>query len=150
VIRPAKFYVSTGGVLKIDGAAVIISASNGINPSLDGQQRLGNITSKWSIVYATKLNNGANITIPNVAGEMAVKSVNTTITLTAASWSNGSQTVSVSGITSTGVVFVSPDPTDQADYVAAGILCTSQTTNSLTFTCDTTPSSDIDVVVVQM
>ena len=76
--------------------------------------------------------------------------VNTTITLTAAGWSNGSQTVSVSGITSTGVVFVSPDPTDQADYVAAGILCTSQATDSLTFTCDTTPSSDIDVVVVQM
>lgn len=76
--------------------------------------------------------------------------VNTTITLTAAGWSNGSQTVSVSGITSTGVVFVSPDPTDQADYVAAGILCTAQATDSLTFTCDTTPSSDIDVVVVQM
>lgn len=76
--------------------------------------------------------------------------VNTTITLTAAGWSNGSQTVSVSGITSTGVVFVSPDPTDQADYTTAGILCTSQATDSLTFTCDTTPSSDISVVVVQM
>lgn len=76
--------------------------------------------------------------------------VNTTITLTAAGWSNGSQTVSVSGITSTGVVFVSPDPTDQADYTTAGIICTAQATDSLTFTCDTTPSSDIDVVVVQM
>lgn len=74
--------------------------------------------------------------------------VNTTITLTAAGWSNGSQTVSVSGITSTGVVFVSPDPTDQADYTSAGILCTAQAAGTLTFTCDTVPSGDIDVNVV--
>lgn len=76
--------------------------------------------------------------------------VATTITLTAAGWSNGSQTVSVSGITSTGVVFVSPDPTDQADYTTAGILCTAQATDSLTFTADTTPTNDIDVVVVML
>lgn len=76
--------------------------------------------------------------------------VNTTITLTAAGWSNGSQTVSVSGITSTGVVFVSPDPTDQADYTTAGILCTSQATDLLEFTCTNTPTNDIDVVVVML
>lgn len=76
--------------------------------------------------------------------------VNTTITLTAAGWSNGSQTVSVSGITSTGVVFVSPDPTDQADYTSAGILCTAQSAGSLEFTCDTVPSGDIDVNVVML
>lgn len=98
-------------------------------------------------------NNNGNFELMSADGTIPtarLTKVNTTITLTAAGWSNGSQTVSVSGITSTGVVFVSPDPTDQTDYTTAGIICTAQATDSLTFTCDTTPSSDIDVVVVQM
>lgn len=74
--------------------------------------------------------------------------VNTTITLAAADWSSNTQTVSVSGVTSTSVVLVAPDPSDTADYVAAGILCTSQTTDSLTFTATTTPTNDIDVNIV--
>lgn len=77
-------------------------------------------------------------------------SVNTTVTLAAADWSAGTQTVTVNGITATSVVWVSPDPSDQADYVAGGILCTAQAANSLTFTASTTPTNDIDVVVVAM
>lgn len=76
--------------------------------------------------------------------------VNTTITLAAADWSSNTQTVTVNGVTSTSVVFVAPDPADTTDYVSAGILCTAQGTNSLTFTATTTPSTDIDVVVVAM
>lgn len=76
--------------------------------------------------------------------------VNTTVTLTAANWSGNSQTVSVTGVTATGVVFVNPDPTDQADYTSAGIVCSAQGTGTLTFTCDTTPTNDIDVVVVML
>jgi len=74
--------------------------------------------------------------------------VNTTITLTAAGWSSNTQTVSVTGVSSSSVVFVAPDPSDTTDYVAAGILCTSQATNSLTFTATTTPTNDIDVNIV--
>lgn len=74
--------------------------------------------------------------------------VNTTITLTAAGWSSNTQTVTVTGMTATGVVMVSPDPTDQSAYTSAGIICTSQATNSLTFTATTTPTSDIVVNVV--
>lgn len=76
--------------------------------------------------------------------------VNSTITLTAAGWSSNTQTVNVTGMTATGVVLVSPDSTDQADYTSAGILCTSQATNSLTFTATTTPTADIDVNVVML
>ncbi|MBQ3990639.1 MAG: hypothetical protein II630_07320, partial [Bacteroidales bacterium] len=76
--------------------------------------------------------------------------VNTTITLAAADWSSNTQTVTVNGVTSTSIVWVSPDPTDQSAYVSAGILCSAQGTDSLTFTATTTPSADIDVVVVAM
>ena len=76
--------------------------------------------------------------------------VNSTITLTAAGWSSNTQTVTVTGMTATGVVLVSPDPTDQADYTSAGIICTAQATDSLTFTATSTPSADIDVNVVML
>lgn len=76
--------------------------------------------------------------------------VNTTITLASANWSSNSQTVSVTGITATGIVFVSPDPTDQSAYTSAGIICSAQGSGTLSFTCDTTPSADIDVVVVML
>lgn len=76
--------------------------------------------------------------------------VNDTITLTAAGWSNGSQTVTVTGMTATGVVLVSPDPTDQSAYTSAGIIATSQSTDSITFTATSTPSADIDVNIVML
>lgn len=79
-----------------------------------------------------------------------ITKVNSTITLAAAGWSSNTQTVTVNGVTSTSVVFVAPDPADTTDYVSAGILCTAQGSNSLTFTATTTPSADIDVVVVAM
>ena len=76
--------------------------------------------------------------------------VNTTITLAAADWSSNTQTVNVTGMTATGIAFVSPDPNDQAAYTSNGLLCTNQTTDSLTFTATTTPSSDIVVNVVML
>jgi len=76
--------------------------------------------------------------------------VNTTITLASADWSSNSQTVNVTGMTATGVVFPCPIPADQADYTAAGIICSAQAAGTLTFTCDTVPSGDIDVTVVMM
>lgn len=76
--------------------------------------------------------------------------VNTAITLTSAGWSSNTQTVNVTGMTATGIVFPSPDPADQADYTSAGILCTAQAAGTLTFTCDTVPSNDIDVNIVML
>lgn len=76
--------------------------------------------------------------------------VSTTTTLSSASWSNNSQTVSVSGVTADNIVFVSPAPASAADYASAGILCTAQAANSLTFTCESTPSNNISVNIVIM
>jgi len=76
--------------------------------------------------------------------------VNTTITLAAANWSSNTQTVNVTGMTATGVVFPSPDPADQSAYTGAGILCTAQGSGTLTFTCTSVPSADIDVNVVML
>lgn len=111
---------------------------------------LGKSDSAWKTVYAQKLNNGADIAIPTTGGTMAVIGVNTTATLAVADWSSSTQTVTVSGVTATSVVFVSPAPASASDYASAGILCTAQAADSLTFTCTTTPTSAITVNVVCM
>lgn len=72
----------------------------------------------------------------------------TTATLTVAGWSSNTQTITVNGVTSSNVVIVSPQPLSAGDYASAGILCTAQNTNSLTFTCTQTPSNAIDLSIV--
>ena len=70
------------------------------------------------------------------------------VTLTSNWWNNSNQTVTATGVTSTNTIIVSPVPADISDYTDAGIYCSAQGTDSLTFTCSTTPSGDIEVNVV--
>jgi len=79
-------------------------------------------------------------TIPSVSG--------IAVTLAVADWANSTQTVTATGVTASNNVVVSPAPTSTDDYVSAGILCTAQASNSLTFTCTTTPSTAINVNVL--
>ena len=71
-----------------------------------------------------------------------------TITLTTSGWSNNTQTVSSSGVTTTNLVQVSPDPTSLKEYGSCGVYCSAQGTDSLTFTCDTVPTNNLTVNVV--
>lgn len=71
-----------------------------------------------------------------------------TVTLASASWSSQSITVSATGVTASNTVIVSPNPSDYSDYTDAEIYCSAQGSGTLTFTCGTTPSNDIDVNVV--
>lgn len=71
-------------------------------------------------------------------------------TLAVADWSSNTQTVSVTGVTASNIVIVSPAPASAADYAAAGIVCTAQAAGELTFTCTTVPSNAITVNVIIM
>ena len=71
-----------------------------------------------------------------------------TATLAVASWSSGAQTVTVSGVTASNTVFIAPAPASQEVYTAAGIICTTQAANKLTFTCAETPTAAVTVNVV--
>ena len=75
-------------------------------------------------------------------------STGTTASLVVANWSSNTQTVNVTGVTASNNVIVAPAPASQADYTAAGIICTAQANNSLTFSCQTVPSSAITVNVL--
>lgn len=153
----AKYNNSDGTAASIGSTSIGTLRFSGTSATFDGNvyasmtgKHLGTTSTKWDTIYVTKINNGSDITVPNVTGELAVKQVNATITLTAAGWSSNTQTVNVTGMTATGVVMVSPDPTDQSAYTSAGILCTAQAAGTLTFTCDTVPSGDLSVNVVML
>ena len=75
-------------------------------------------------------------------------SASATTTLAVNDWSSNTQTVNVTGVTANNNVIVAPAPASQADYSAAGILCTAQGAGTLTFTCTSTPSSAITVNVL--
>ena len=72
-----------------------------------------------------------------------------TVTLTTAGWRKGEQSVTVNGIladSSAQIVDVCPANKPSADrWAAAGVWCTSQAANSLTFSCDSVPTEDINV-----
>lgn len=120
--------------------AIQINASTSVKTNSDANTfKVGNANGNFELM-------SADGTIPTAR----LTKVNSTITLTAAGWSSNTQTVNVTGMTATGVVMVSPDPTDQADYTSAGIICSAQAAGTLTFTCDTVPSGDIDVNVVML
>ena len=70
------------------------------------------------------------------------------ITLEANSWANNTQTVTFTGVTASNIVIVGATPSSTQAYGDAGIICTAQATNSLTFTCEVVPTTAIEVNVV--
>ena len=73
------------------------------------------------------------------------------VTLSASGWSSNTQTVTVSGVSADETAqLIQPMPAiaSQAAYMAAGIYCSGQAANSLTFTCQTAPTENITVYVV--
>lgn len=70
------------------------------------------------------------------------------VVLDSSDWSNNTQTVTASGVTNLGNVLVTYDPASRADWLAADIYCSAQATDSLTFTCSTTPTTNITAYVL--
>lgn len=73
------------------------------------------------------------------------------ITLSASFWSNNAQTVMVSGVLADETKqLIQPMPAiaSQDAYISAGIICSGQAADSLTFTCTTVPTEDISLFVV--
>ena len=98
---------------------------------------------KIDAAYATLSNN-----ISTISNNKQAKHKTATASLTVAGWSSDSQTVTVTGVTASNTVIVSPAPADMSKYIDAEIVCTAQTSNKLTFTATTTPTSAITVNVV--
>lgn len=75
----------------------------------------------------------------------------TRISLTTSGWSNNEKQVNVSGVSATEsaqLIQIVPELASLSAYMECGILCTAQTTDYLTFTCETVPTNTIYVYVV--
>lgn len=70
--------------------------------------------------------------------------------LSSSNWSNMEQTVSASGVTANNTIILSSAPANHVAYGEAGIYCSAQGENTLTFTCSETPSTNLTVNVLIM
>lgn len=66
-----------------------------------------------------------------------------TITLPASGWSGNQQTVTATGVTADNAVTPSPAPASWEAAGAAGVRCTAQGADSLTFACSEPPAEDL-------
>lgn len=71
-----------------------------------------------------------------------------TATLPLANWSSNSQTVTATGATSSNLIQVSPSPSSATAWASAGVLCSAQGTNVLTFTCSSVPATTLTANIV--
>lgn len=78
----------------------------------------------------------------------AEKSVAVSVTIAVADWANNTCTKSVSGVTSSNNIIVSPDPTSFFTYGDAQIRATAQGSGTVTFTCEAVPSESVTVIVL--
>jgi hypothetical protein len=74
-----------------------------------------------------------------------LNSVETTILST--DWSTNEAELTISGITSGSVIWVSPTPASYDDFVNNKVQAVSQDLNTLVFNCETEPTTDIDLNV---
>ena len=121
------------------------------------QQNINSGNASDSIYQATiilfRMSNGA-ITesisrIQSSAPASGAKAVSVTIPVSA--WSNRSATVTVNGVTaytSHSHPIVSPAPASVNNWVQCGIVAVSQSLNTITFSCTTTPSSEVTANVL--
>jgi len=73
---------------------------------------------------------------------------NTTVTIAISDWSSNSCTKTVQGMTADKIVWIAPVAESNANYASAGVYCSNQGTNSLTFACKTVPVSSLTVNIV--
>ena len=87
----------------------------------------------------------------NAVAQEGAKPKSVSITLPASGWSDSTQTVTVSGVLADETKqLIQPMPAvaSQVAYMSAGIYCSGQAANSLTFTCSETPTEYITLYIV--
>lgn len=101
-----------------------------------------------SVISDTSENPVQNKVISAALKLLESKHAAETATLTAAGWSNKTQTVTVEGVTASNTILVAPASDSQEVWGKAGIVCTAQSAGSLTFTCKSAPSAAVTANIV--
>lgn len=101
-----------------------------------------------SVISDTSENPVQNKVISAALKLLESKHAAETATLTAAGWSNKTQTVTVEGVTASNTILVAPASDSQEVWGKAGIVCTAQAAGSLTFTCKSVPTAAVTANIV--
>ena len=80
--------------------------------------------------------------------EMQEKHIAKPISLSVSNWSNLSQTINVSGVTTDNTIIATPAPISRSAYVESDVYCDSQANGSLTFKCSTVPTANLTINVL--
>lgn len=90
--------------------------------------------------------------VTDLGDSKAAKSIGVSALLNANNWtaygSKFRQTVAVSGVTTSNNIVVGPAPSNATEYAESNVYAVSQGTNTVTFECDTVPSSAIYANVI--
>lgn len=170
IILPPATTTKIGGVKIGDGVEVAEDGTISVTPGLTQEQAdgrylqlnsdamiTGDITFKYGADFdgskitsvGTPVNGSDGANKAYVDSKAPLPPV--PVTLTTSGWSSNTQTVTVSGVSASETAqLITPTPAiaSQSAYYEAGIMCTNQGTNSLTFTCQTVPTSNLTVYVV--
>lgn len=170
IILPPATATKIGGVIVGDGIEVEADGTISVTPGLTQEQAderylqlnsdamiTGDVTFKYGADFdgskitsvGTPVNGSDGANKAYVDSKAPLPPV--PVTLTTSGWSSNTQTVTVSGVSATETAqLITPTPAiaSQSAYYEAGIMCTGQAANSLTFTCQTVPTSNLTVYVV--
>lgn len=142
-----RYFWTAGEVVDFvyDGTNFVMSNKGVATTTYYGETKLSDSTASTSTSLAATAN-----AVKTAYDLAATKSeiTTTTASLTSTGWSSNSKTVSVTGVTASNSVLVTPAPASMDDYANCGIKCTAQAAGTLTFSCTTVPSSTITVNVM--
>ena len=99
--------------------------------------------------------NGTIYNSVDASGTLALSNIQAqhsaaSIAIAISDWNNNTCTKTATGVTSSNTVIISPDPSSFSAYASSQIRATAQGTNSLTFTCTSTPSEAVTVNILIM
>ena len=123
------------------GSLVRGSNSTGQNTTADASSAHNNMQPYATVKKIIKA-------VPDTPASGGIGLSTTTVSLGTTGWSNNSKTVNVTGVTSSNTVIISPAPADSDAWAEADIVCTAQGSGTLTFGCDTVPSTNLTANVL--
>lgn len=130
----------------VDGTGTgTVQSVNSIQPDTNGDVSL----SASDIPTSNNSNVATDLTNLNTAvGNKANPSSAVSVSIAVANWSNKACTKSVTGVTASNNIIVAPAPASYLDYCKAQIRATAQGSGTVTFACETVPTSAITVTVL--
>lgn len=134
---PIVFY--SVGRIGIDGTGTgTVQSVNSIQPDGNGDVELS----------ASDIPTSGGSDVETELGGKANASDAVPVTIATSDWSNNTCTKSVSGVTASNNIVVSPAPASFLAYGEAQIRATAQGSGTVTFTCESVPSSSITINVL--